>query len=38
MKLLKDCVPGPGAYHNDSIMSSIKIEKKPEKFQNFGSS
>ncbi|KAL4442208.1 hypothetical protein ABPG74_009226 [Tetrahymena malaccensis] len=33
---IEDATPGPGYYHNESTMSSIKTVGKPEKFQYFG--
>ena len=29
---------GPGSYHNEKLLSSLKIQTKPTDLQNFGSS
>lgn len=34
---IKDATPGPGYYHNEKTLSSIRSVGKPDRYQYFGS-
>ncbi|EGR32246.1 hypothetical protein IMG5_090950 [Ichthyophthirius multifiliis] len=36
IEFIDETTPGPGHYHNENITTSIKLQGKAEKFQNFG--